>query len=151
MQRCISVNYAWTTWILLPGTRSTLLASVTCKMRLSEEDYREMQRLWRILGPAYEAMWIRVEQNNRKKKQALDVSDVKNSPKWVLSPEELNFQKMTNTVTVREQAHIYPVVNYLLHLASKYLPGGKLFTAFIGGYQGGVCRATATHRDIRRG
>ena len=78
------------------------LEGATKQARLSVEDYREVQRLWRILDPSYDEMWKRFERQERSTAVAdrlHDISKLRSTRQWVLSPEELNFQKMTNTIT----------------------------------------------------
>jgi hypothetical protein len=79
---------------------------------LSETDFREVQHLWRIFDKRYEAMWVKLERVNKKRKNpktspAIDINEFQGNRKWDLSPEELNFQQMTKAITVSTRSPIY--------------------------------------------
>ena len=72
---------------------------------LSDEDYLEVQRLWRIFDPVYEALWTRVERHNAKYSaqdpRRIAISSLEDTQRVKLTPAERLYKQMTASVTVR--------------------------------------------------
>jgi hypothetical protein len=92
------------------GQLDITLQGLQHRASLSDEDFCEVQRLWRICEPAYNELWKRLETYNRKANAGMKIADVSGIPdttRWALSDEERLFQQMTNKITVASMLNLH--------------------------------------------
>jgi hypothetical protein len=87
------------------GQLDIALKGVMRQGTLSDEDYKEVQQLWRIFDPEYEALWNIVERRNRLYSSAdarrVTIATIEDSRQHALTPKDRLFKQMTAVVTVR--------------------------------------------------